>query len=63
LLYCNVSENEKFYVCAKFPSFRYSGKMREIGTYLDEVANILWDNVSTILPYVASSVLIPSKFK
>jgi hypothetical protein len=57
------SENEKFCVCAKFLSFRYCGKMREIGTYLDEIANILWDNVSKILPYVASSVLILLKFK
>ncbi|XP_021922722.1 atlastin isoform X3 [Zootermopsis nevadensis] len=24
---------------------RYSGEMREIGAYLDEVANLLWDNV------------------
>jgi hypothetical protein len=37
--------------------------MREIGAYLDEVANMLWDNVSTIQPYMASSVSILFKFK
>jgi hypothetical protein len=56
-------EKEKIYVCAIFSFCRYSGEMREIGAYLDEVANILWDNVSTILSCVASSVLILFKFK
>jgi hypothetical protein len=38
------------YMC-EISSCRYSGEMREIGAYLDEVANLLWGNVSNILPY------------
>jgi hypothetical protein len=52
-----ILANEKFCIGATFSSCRYSGEMREIGAYLDEVANMLWDNVSKILS-LASSILI-----
>jgi hypothetical protein len=44
----NVMVNENFFVYkSKILSCRYSGEMREIGACLDEVANLLWDNVSS----------------
>lgn len=27
---------------------RYSGEMREIGVTIDDIANVLWENVSSI---------------
>jgi hypothetical protein len=44
-------------VCGEVPrklicnllSFRYSGEFREVGLHIDEIANLIWENVSLLI--------------
>lgn len=42
---CNLMMGAAMLCLGIWAYIRYSGEMREIGAYLDEAANILWDNV------------------
>ncbi|XP_069673514.1 atlastin isoform X2 [Periplaneta americana] len=42
---CNLVMGAAMLSLGIWAYIRYSGEMREIGAYLDEVANLLWDNI------------------
>lgn len=42
---CNLAMGTAMLGLGVWAYIRYSGEMREIGTCLDEVANLLWDNI------------------
>lgn len=42
---CNLVMAVAFITLGTWAYIRYSGEMREVGTYIDETANILWENL------------------